>query len=300
MLRNWKRYAKISRRRFLQGAAVTGGVGLAAGFYTWRVEPHWLQIVERDLPVAHLPSGLEGVRLAQLSDLHIGPDVDDSYMLEVFARVRAIAPEIVVYTGDFISYDTNIFEHARRMLAELPTGKRATFGVLGNHDYGLGWSQAEVADAVAASAHSAGVQILRNQIGRVDGLQVVGIDDAWSGRINVAAALANWDATRAAIALSHNPDSADRTDWGNYAGWILSGHTHGGQCKAPFLPPPLLPVRNRRYTSGEFQLAGGRRMYINRGVGHLMRVRFNARPEVTLFRLTNATAYSERSGSRLT
>jgi len=229
MLHNWKRYAKISRRRFLQGAAATGGVGLATGFYTWRVEPHWLQIVERDLPVAHLPAGLEGVRLAQLSDLHIGPDVDDSYMLEVFARVRAIAPELVVYTGDFISYDTNIFEHARRMISELPTGKRATFGVLGNHDYGHGWSQSEVADAVATSAQSAGVQILRNQIGSVDGLQVIGIDDAWSGRINVAAALANWDATRAAIALSHNPDSADRTDWGNYAGWILSGHTHGGQ-----------------------------------------------------------------------
>src|SRR6187399_284514 len=107
MLRNWKWYPKISRRRFLQGVAVTGGIGLTTGFYTWRIEPHWLQIVERDLPVVHLPPGLEGVRLAQLSDLHIGPQVDDSYLQGVFERVRAIAPEIVVYTGDFISYDTN-------------------------------------------------------------------------------------------------------------------------------------------------------------------------------------------------
>ena len=50
----------------------------------------------------------------------------------------------------------------------------------------------------------------------------------------------------------------------------------------------MLPVKNRRYTSGEFELSGGRRMYINRGVGHLLRVRFNARPEVTLFQLTKA------------
>jgi predicted MPP superfamily phosphohydrolase len=62
----------------------------------------------------------------------------------------------------------------------------------------------------------------------------------------------------------------------------------GGQCKPPFLPPPLLPVRNKRYTSGEFALAGDRRLYISRGVGHLLRVRFNVRPEVTLFELTVA------------
>ena len=67
---------------------------------------------------------------------------------------------------------------------------------------------------------------------------------------------------------------------------MLSGHTHGGQCKAPFLPPPLLPVRNRRYTRGEFVVGGNRRLYISRGVGHTLQVRFNVRPEVTVFTLT--------------
>ncbi len=93
---------------------------------------------------------------------------------------------------------------------------------------------------------------------------------------------------RAAIVLSHNPDTVDLPGWGNYEGWILSGHAHGGQCKPPFLPPPLLPVRNRRYTAGEFALDGGRRMYISRGVGHLLQVRFNVRPEVTVFELRSA------------
>ena len=73
-----------------------------------------------------------------------------------------------------------------------------------------------------------------------------------------------------------------------YEGWILSGHTHGGQCKPPFLPPPLIPVRNRRYTSGEIDATGGRRLYISRGVGHTMMVRFNVRPEVTVFTLQRA------------
>jgi predicted MPP superfamily phosphohydrolase len=93
---------------------------------------------------------------------------------------------------------------------------------------------------------------------------------------------------RAAIVLSHNPDTVDLPVWGDYAGWILSGHTHGGQCRPPFLPPPILPVRNARYTAGVFDLSGNRRLYINRGIGHLLRVRFNVRPEVTVHELVPA------------
>lgn len=279
---------KITRRRLLKGAAATAGLSLATGFYTWRIEPHWLQIVERNLPVAHLPSSLEGARLAQLSDLHIGPQVDDDYLLETFDRVRAIGPEIVVYTGDFTSKANENLDHARRMFRALPLGSRGTFGVLGNHDYGPFWSLASLADELSALARSAGVDMLKNETREVDGLQIIGMGELWAGDFKPRQALATADLTRAAIALSHNPDTADNPRWDNYSSWILAGHTHGGQCKPPFLPPPLLPVKNRRYTSGEFDLPGGRRMYINRGIGHLLRVRINARPEVTIFQLTKA------------
>jgi predicted MPP superfamily phosphohydrolase len=279
---------KITRRRLLKGAAATAGLSLANGFYAWRIEPHWLQIVERTLPIAHLPSSLEGARLAQLSDLHIGPQVDDDYLLETFDRVRAIAPEIVVYTGDFTSKGSQNFDQCRRMFAALPLGSRGTFGVLGNHDYGAFWSESVLADALAALSRTAGVEILRNETREVDGLQIIGMGELWAGQFKPRQALAKTDLTRAAIALSHNPDTADMPGWDSYSSWILAGHTHGGQCKPPFLPPPMLPVKNRRYTSGEFNLADGRRMYINRGVGHLLRVRFNARPEVTLFQLMKA------------
>src|SRR5262245_19072511 len=132
---------KITRRRVLKAAAATAGLTFATGLYTWQVEPHWLQIVERDLPIANLPSSLVGARLAQLSDLHIGPSVADSYLLETFARVRALAPEIVVYTGDFTTESRGIFEHAGRLFPSLPLGTRGTFGILGNHDYGMRWSR---------------------------------------------------------------------------------------------------------------------------------------------------------------
>jgi predicted MPP superfamily phosphohydrolase len=80
----------------------------------------------------------------------------------------------------------------------------------------------------------------------------------------------------------------DLDAWRGFEGWILAGPTHGGQCKPPFLPPPIVPVRNRRYTAGVFDLPGGRTLYVNRGVGHLFQVRFNVRPEVTVFTLQRA------------
>ena len=71
---------------------------------------------------------------------------------------------------------------------------------------------------------------------------------------------------------------------------MLAGHTHGGQVKPPFLTPPILPVKNKRYTAGTFDVGPGRTMYINRGLGFLVQVRFDVRPELTLFTLTRATA----------
>jgi predicted MPP superfamily phosphohydrolase len=226
--------------------------------------------------------------LVQITDLHIGPRVEDSYLLRAFESVKALSPEIVVYTGDFTSYEANILGHAQRMFSHLPLGQLATFGVLGNHDYGPGWSKPAIAAQVADLAGAAGVRILRNTLTEVAGLQVVGMDDLWADRFDPVRAMATLDLGRASLVLSHNPDTVDLGGWGAYAGWILAGHTHGGQCRPPFLPPPLLPVKNRRYTAGEFRLPGGRKMYISRGVGHLLRVRFNARPEITVFQLSGA------------
>ncbi len=81
---------------------------------------------------------------------------------------------------------------------------------------------------------------------------------------------------------------ADEPIWGRYGDWILSGHTHGGQCKPPFLKPPLLPVKNERYSTGKITIADGRTLYINRALGHLLQVRFNVRPEITVFELQKA------------
>ena len=280
---------KESRRRFLwRSLGSTMALAAGTGFYTWRIEPHWVEFVERPLPIAHLPPALVGRRLVQLSDLHVGSRVDDDYVLGVFDRVRAVAPDIVVFTGDFTEDSKHTPVHARRIYSRAPRGRLATVGVFGNHDYGPEWRDYALADVLAMTLADCGIRVLRNEVVDVAGLDVIGLDDWWAKQFQPTAALAYRDPAKAGLVLSHNPDTADLPGWAGYEGWILCGHTHGGQCKPPFLPPPLLPVRNRRYTSGEIAVDGGRRLYISRGVGHTMMVRFNVRPEVTVFTLQRA------------
>ena len=159
--------------------------------------------------------------------------------------------------------------------------------MLGNHDYGHSLAQRRPSPTPwPPDCETLDVHVLAQRSGDVAGLQVAGVDDLWANRLRRRA-----DAGQAATATARRsrfatiPTPPTSPIGTTYRGWILSGHTHGGQCKPPFLPPPLLPVKNRRYTAGEFEVGEGRRLYINRGLGYLRRVRFNVRPEITVFKL---------------
>lgn len=261
----------------------------AVGLYAWRVEPHWLEFSYPIMPVRGLAPHLEGATLAQISDIHVGPQVDDEYLIESFRRLNEIAPDFVAYTGDWVTYDgPREMQQLRGVLEHAAHGKIATVGILGNHDYGYEWHELKMADDICKIAKDSGITMLRNQAWSAGGLQIIGIDDLWSPCFAPENVLQRNGADDSTIALCHNPDSADRPVWSNYRGWILAGHTHGGQCRPPFLPPPLIPVENKRYIAGEYELSGERKMYISRGVGHLERIRFNARPEIPIFRLQRA------------
>ncbi len=227
----------------------------------------------------------------QISDVHVGDQSSDDYLIRSFNQANRFAPDIVVVTGDYVTCERAGIvsaEQVRGIYAHLPQAKIATLGVLGNHDYGLRWDDAQVAGQIQNILKDSGLTMLRNEAVDLDGLKIVGLDDFWAGRCDGRAAFREDSGKGAQLALCHNPDAADKNHWPGFQGWILSGHTHGGQCKPPFLPPPLLPVRNRRYTAGEFDLYDGRRLYISRGLGHLLPVRFNCRPEISVFRLVGA------------
>jgi len=260
---------------------------IGAGLYTWQVEPFWVEYVYRDLPISGLPKKLIGKTLMQFSDLHISKRIDLDFLMDAMKKAQTLKPDYVVYTGDFLDYTgVKQFDRLAKVMKYATKGKIATAGVLGNHDYGHKWMDSKAATTVSNILANCGVQILRNQKKNFGGLNIVGIDDYWGTNFHPSKVLKTINPKAANLVLCHNPDVCDLKVWYNYKGWILSGHTHGGQCKPPFLPPPLLPVKNRDFTSGAFDLKDGRKLYINRALGHSMQVRFNVRPEITVFRLT--------------
>ena len=278
----------ISRRTFLFGAAGVAASAIGTGVYTRYVEPQWLDVTSHTMPIRGLPRALIDKRLVQLTDLHVGPQVDDRYVLETFRRVQTLAPDIVVYTGDMTSLHAGLHAHAEAVYSDMPRGAMGTFVSFGNHDYGRNWSEPEEAARMGRLLQSFGATVLVNEAAVLEGLHIIGLGDLWAGTFAPAQAFSTLPTGAPAIALCHNPDAVDRDGWEPFSGWILAGHTHGGQCKPPFLPPPILPVQNKRYTSGTFALSSSRTMYIGRGVGTVMPVRFNVRPEVAVFQLQRA------------
>ena len=280
----------VNRRQFLRRAAtVTAGAGVLTGYYTWQVEPHWLEVTERDLPLRGLPEALEGKRLVQISDLHVGRTVNPQYLRRAIEQVASLQPDLVVLTGDLMTcrFGEQI-EPVVELLRHLQLDQRPLFVTAGNHDYGLGCAQQNVCDQLMQKLRNIGATPLANQQADYEGLQIVGLDDLWGRRFDLQAGLDRFDSTRDGIVLSHNPDTVDQPGWERFHGWVLSGHTHGGQCWAPFIGAPIVPVRNRRYTSGAVDLGGHRQLYVNRGIGYSRSVRFLCPPEITHFRLTRA------------
>lgn len=280
----------FSRRKFLRRAvrgsllACTGALG-----YAHAIEPHWLDVVELPLPVANLPQDMIGKRLAQVSDIHIGDALDDSYMLDCLDNLAQLKPDLLALTGDFMTcFNTEQVDHTLELLQHMPKTPLGSYAVMGNHDYGQWCLYSTAADLLSRGMEDTGVRVLRNEVVDVAGLQIAGLDELLAHRCLIQPTLDQLDPQRAMLTLCHNPDAADQPGWQNFQGWILSGHTHGGQCKLPGFAPPITPVWNKRYTAGTFELAGNRQMYINRGVGYFYRVRFNCRPEITLFTLERA------------
>jgi len=279
----------MTRKHFLKRLFQLSVVGAFPLLYSWQIEPFWVEFVERKLPVKNLPEELEGKVLMQISDLHVGNRFDWNFLIESFQEARQFNPDFVVYTGDFVNHGTSEDQNSLiKVMGNAVFGKLGTFGILGNHDYGEKWKDLGSSENICQTLQNAGVTMLKNEQQECNGLNFIGFDDLWSPNFDPMKVMKDYDASKANIVLCHNPDVCDKDVWNGYQGWILSGHTHGGQCRIPGVITPILPVNNKKYVSGEVDLQDGRMLYINRAIGHSFQVRFMVRPEITVFTLTQA------------
>ncbi len=133
----------MNRKSFIKKSLYAlSGLTLVGGFYTWQIEPFWLEFVRVKMSIKNLPKHLVGKTLMQISDIHVGNRFDYQFIIESFKEAQKLNPDFVVYTGDYISLHKKKvqFEKLQEVLKSSVTGKLGTVGILGNHDYGVNWA----------------------------------------------------------------------------------------------------------------------------------------------------------------
>lgn len=276
-----------TRRRFLKwmlGSATAAGLSACGGVgYTVLVEPHWLALERVDVPLSGLSAELDGFTIAQLSDLHRGPEVTQKDIARAAKLALQQEADLIVLTGDYVSGSAEYAPSCAETLSAL-TVSGDVLACLGNHDH---WTNA---GTVAGALADAGLTVLRNAAREVaDELWVAAVDDVWERHADLEQALEGVPSGTTIVLLAHEPDYVDEVAADGRVSLQISGHSHGGQVRLPFAGPPLLPHLARKYYAGRYRV-GGMWLYVNRGVGLIApAVRFNCRPEVTLLTIRSAS-----------
>lgn len=280
----------MTRRRFLKWIA---GIGLTVGGmagYIRTVEPRWLTVDKLELPITGLPAALDGKRIAQLSDIHLSQYFSPERFANAVEKVAQLAPDWLVLTGDFVGSRA---QDATGLVDPLRTLTMPVYAVYGNHDY---WSDNPT---VTRFLNEANVNILLNSAMQIaPNFWLAGVDDLWSGRPDLTAAMRDIPSSATTVLLAHEPDFFDIVLRERAPIALqLSGHSHGGQIRLPTSKPdpaglysyaPILPQYGRRYPIG-LRFLDGRYVYTNRGLGVWpVPLRFNCRPELTLVTLRSA------------
>jgi predicted MPP superfamily phosphohydrolase len=277
--------AVLTRRNFLRVAA-----GSAAGLalYAGEIARHELEVVDLTIHLPRLPDPFAGMKIVQISDFHFEEYTEAAFLERVVRRVNEEAPDLVVLTGDFVSakplpkrFGMRMAYHCAELLSQITCPLR--YAILGNHDALVGGR------AVIDALRTHGIPVLVNSHVAIerDGrrLWLAGIRDVLQEGPDLHAALPAGRGSEPVILLAHEPDFADHAV-GRQVDLVLSGHTHGGQVRLPFLPPLLLPEMGRKYVHGHFRLSDGMQLYVNRGIGSVtLPFRFHCPPEITVITL---------------
>ncbi len=241
------------------------------------------RLVERDVIVPGLDPAHDGVKIAHLTDLHVGLLTPAKKILRALEMAQAAKPDLLLMTGDFVCYSPKFVGR----LAELTRGITVqTYCVLGNHDY---WTDGA---GVRRALERNGLAVLRNGHSEIQlrhaPLTIVGIDDAITGHADPKRAFAgvppNDKVPGSRIVLTHVPNLADRAaEYGR--GLILAGHTHGGHVKIGSLTEKIAARFGNRYLAGFYGVKDAL-LYVNCGIGSSsVPIRAGAPSECAVFTL---------------
>ncbi len=300
---------KVARRKSLHRSLFNMGIsGITLTNSGSLIEPQWVEITQHEISIANLPLAFEGFSIVQLTDLHHSSMVTLDYLQACFRQVVDLQPDLVVMTGDYITYQDKYAQPVAQAIGEtIVEAGIPTYAVLGNHDHWNSdwnddWNNDADADVsplrnrwkgdgleVINALTAEGIKVLMNESAPLqrgsDRLWLVGCDDLLAGDFDLERALGVLPSTdEPRFLLMHNPQPIESIAHHGFD-LVLSGHTHGGQISLPFVPPKV----GNKYLAGLFYV-GASRLYVCRGLGVTgVPIRFMTTPEIACFRLVRAS-----------
>lgn len=263
------------------------GAALVDGFL---LEPFHLGVCRLKISSPWLPTGFDGMKIAQLSDLHLH-GISRSYRtaIDVIGREH---PDLIVITGDLIDRSDQTSACLAFLRDLRSTAKVPVVVVPGNWDHRAFPTRQSIAAWHERLRAETGIRVLVNQNVVLrrhgDRIWLVGTDDPYFGHTDLDASFKGIPDSAFALVLTHAPEAFEELAQRPAARLVLAGHTHGGQVRLPFVGALRVPSRyGTRFAQGLYQL-GDTLFYVNAGMGmsHIP-VRFMCRPELTLITLTS-------------
>ena len=283
----------LSRRSFFRYAAgLAGAIPLVAAVYGFSRERFQYTVHRVEVPLANLPSPLDGLQIVQLSDIHIGDFMPREEVRRAIDMANELGAHVAMVTGDFVSEKGDPLELCIAELSRLKT-PLGTWGCNGNHEI-----YAEAEDDAQELFHKYGMRLLRHENAALrwksHEINLIGVDyqrQRLPMLMNLEP-LVRRDVPN--ILLSHNPNSFRRAaELGIELS--LAGHTHGGQVKVEIVDHTITPARfMTNFIAGRYALpingsSSHAQLYVNRGLGTIgVPARLGVEPEITLLTLRRA------------
>jgi len=285
----WDRSLRRQKRLRISLLTILLSVSSAIG-WGFFIEPNRLVLRHEVIAIDRWPSGLSGLKIAVLSDLHIGSAFIDSDKVRLIVeRTNQLQPDLIVILGDYITSDGRTSHRVEpEVFGPLLKDLHAPFGVysvLGNHDW---WYNGY---KVRRDLEANGIKILENEVVRLDvrgtPLWLAGLADLWTRVQRVEQTIAQVPDGETVIALTHNPDIFPQLP--QRVPLMLAGHTHGGQVRLPFIGSVVEASRfGERYEVGHV-FENGHHLFVTTGIGtSIVPVRFGVPPEIVLLEVKTA------------
>jgi predicted MPP superfamily phosphohydrolase len=279
----------LTRRGFLRGSAIAAA---SLALYSAEIARHEIAVLTHTVGIRNLPTAFHNLRVAQISDIHFDEYTEPAFLERVVRHVNSLQPGLVLLTGDFISIGplgkAFAFKAVHHCLEILRGLEAPHFACMGNHDSIIG---APILKPIfqgygTPMLMNAGLPLERGG----DRLWLCGVGEYLTETADLFRTIPP-NPGAPVLLMAHSPDYADTVvahPRGPLVDLMLSGHTHGGQVRVPFLGPMHLPEGGRKYVEGFFHL-DRMQLYVNKGIGTVgLPLRLNCPPEIALFTLQPA------------